>query len=324
MRLQATEVLKATALAGVLCLAGLPAAAQSDTFDRTLQVSGLVHLQLSNGSGNIEVRGSADGKVHIVGHVSGGWSMMGSKEKNIQEVVANPPIEQHGDTIRIGKSSNYGKNVSIDYQIEVPKDTDLDVSVASGGVTADQIRGPVKVSSASGYAHVYRVEKDVQITTASGDIDAGTIGGYLKASSASGSVKVSHVKGEVKASTASGDVELIDVGDRVEASSASGTVRVDGANSDVRAHSMSGAVLVQGDPSTHRYWELKSVSGSVNLRVPSNSNFTLVAESMSGDIHTTVPVVIEEQSKHSLRAHIGNPEGRVEVHTVSGGISVTN
>jgi hypothetical protein len=32
--------------------------------------------------------------------------------------------------------------------------------------------------------------------------------------------------------------------------------------------------------------------------------------------------MIEEQSKHAIRAHVGNSTGRIEVHTVSGGISV--
>jgi hypothetical protein len=35
-----------------------------------------------------------------------------------------------------------------------------------------------------------------------------------------------------------------------------------------------------------------------------------------------VPVVIEEQGKHNLRARMGNGGGRVEVHTISGEILV--
>jgi hypothetical protein len=32
--------------------------------------------------------------------------------------------------------------------------------------------------------------------------------------------------------------------------------------------------------------------------------------------------MIEEQGKHSLRAHMGDGGGRVEIHTVSGAIEV--
>jgi hypothetical protein len=33
-------------------------------------------------------------------------------------------------------------------------------------------------------------------------------------------------------------------------------------------------------------------------------------------------VILEEQGKHSLRAHIGSSSGRIEVHTVSGGVDL--
>ena len=53
-----------------------------------------VRLELNNGSGNVDIRGSADGKVHIVGKVTAGWSVFGGSEKGVQEVLANPPVEQ--------------------------------------------------------------------------------------------------------------------------------------------------------------------------------------------------------------------------------------
>ena len=61
----------------------------------------------------------------------------------------------------------------------------------------------------------------------------------------------------------------------------------------------------------------------MHLGVPSNANFRLSAEAVSGQIKTDVPIVIEEQGKHSLRARMGNGGGRVEVHTISGEIRVS-
>jgi DUF4097 and DUF4098 domain-containing protein YvlB len=68
---------------------------------------------------------------------------------------------------------------------------------------------------------------------------------------------------------------------------------------------------------------LKTVSGSVQTYVPANSNFRFSAEAISGEIRADIPIVIEEQGKHSLRAHIGSGGGRIEVHTVSGEIKVS-
>jgi hypothetical protein len=306
---------------GALALAPARVTAADNTFDRTLTVSGPVRLELSNGSGNVDIRGSADGKVHIFGKVSAGWSVFGSSEKNVQEVVANPPIEQKDNVIRVGKN-NWIKNVSIEYKIEVPHDTEIDAGVASGGITVDNVLGPVKTSSASGYLHVYQVGRDTQLSAASGTIEASGIGGVLKVSSASGDVVLSDVKGEVKVSAASGSIRINQPGDRVDASTASGSIEVTGVRNDLKVHAVSGSIVVAGDPSANRLWEIKSISGGVDIRVPPSASFLFTAEATSGNIRTSIPVILEEQGKHSLRAHIGSASGRVEVHTISGGIEV--
>jgi DUF4097 and DUF4098 domain-containing protein YvlB len=306
---------------GALALSPVRAAA-TDTFERTFNVSGPVRLELSNGSGNVDIRGSADGKVHIVGKVTAGWSVFGSSEKGVQEVVANPPVEQRDNVVRIGKNNFSLKNISIEYKVEVPRDTEIDASVASGGMTVDNVRGPVKASSASGYLHVYRVERDTQVSAASGAIEVSGIGGILRVNSASGDIVLTDVKGDLKASAASGAIRVNNPGDRVDASSASGSIEIRGAKSDLKVHAISGSVNVAGDPSASRYWELKSVSGSVDIHVPPSASFLLTAETTSGDIRTNIPVVLEEQGKHSLRAHVGTSSGRIEVHTVSGGVDV--
>jgi DUF4097 and DUF4098 domain-containing protein YvlB len=311
-------------LALVLTLSPLAAlAGDGSTFERTFSVNGPVRLELSSGSGNAEIRGSADGKVHVRGTVTrGGWSLFGGSEKSVEEVAANPPLEQHDNTIRIGKNMSGYRNVSIEYHVEVPKDTEVDATVASGGLTVDNVRGPVKAGSASGYVHVYRVERDASINAASGSIDVSNIGGVLRVNSASGEIVIADVKGDLNASAASGSIKITNATDRIEASSASGEINVSGASGDLKVHAVSGSIHVSGDPTTNHYWELKSVSGSVDLRVPANAGFLFSAEAMSGDIRTGLPVIIEEQGKHSLRAHVGNSTGRVEVHTVSGAINV--
>jgi hypothetical protein len=307
---------------GALVLAPTRATAAENTFERTLSVSGPVRLELSSASGNVEIRGTGDGKVHIFGKVMAGWSLFGSAEKNIQEVVADPPIEQHDSVIRVGKNSSWIKNISIDYNIEVPHDTEIDAGVASGGVTVDNVRGPVKASSASGYLHVYRVERDTQISAASGSVDASGIGGILRVSSASGDVVLADVKGDLKVTAASGSIRVSQPGDRVEASTASGSIEIIGVKNDLKVHAISGSIMVTGDPSANRLWELKTVSGSVDLRVPPGASFLFIAEATTGDIRTDIPVILEEQDKHSLRAHVGSSGGRIEVRTISGGINV--
>ena len=151
-------------VAAAFSLFTLQASATDNTFDRTFSVSGPVRLELSNGSGNVDIRGTADCKGPRPRKSHQGLDALGQEGfQNIQEGDRNPPVELRGDTVLIGKETSWLKNVSIDYQIEVPRDTEIDAGVASGGVTIDQVRGPVKCSSASGYVHVYRVDRETQL-----------------------------------------------------------------------------------------------------------------------------------------------------------------
>ena len=112
-------------------------------------------------------------------------------------------------------------------------------------------------------------------------------------------------------------------GARVDASDTSGSITVQGATVDVKAHSVSGNVTVRGNLSPSSYWDLRSISGNAEIGVPANSNFHLLAESTSGEIRADIPIMIEEQGKHSLRAQIGTGGGRVEAHSISGEIHLT-
>jgi len=294
----------------------------SGNFDRSFAVSGPVRLELSGASGDVQITGSADGKVHVHADVRSSGMGFGSPQKRMGELVSHPPVEQRGNTIRIGKDMTHLRNLGISYTIEVPHDTEVDSTVASGSQTIRDIRGPVKSQSASGAIRVEHIDRDAQLTAMSGSVEASDVGDDVHASSVSGNVSVANAKGDVRINALAGVIQVVKPGGRVDADTASGTVNVQGATNDVKAHSASGQISVQGNPAANSYWELKTVSGEVQLSVPSSANFQLSADATSGDIRADVPIVIEEQGKHSLRAHVGGGGARVEVHSVSGNIHI--
>jgi DUF4097 and DUF4098 domain-containing protein YvlB len=297
--------------------------AVTGAFDRSFNVTAPIRLELSNASGSVTITGSSDNKVHVHGDVRSSGMGFDSPQKRLDAIVGNPPVEQKGDTIRVGKDFSKIHNVSIAYTIEVPHDTEVNTQVASGSQNISNVRGPVKADAASGSIKVNGIDRQTVLATLSGSIEAENIGDDLRASSASGSVTASKIKGDVRISALSGGTQIIGPGGRVDANTASGSVEVQGAMRDVKAHAVSGTVNVQGNPGDTSYWDLSTASGVVRLGVPTNANFRLSAEAVSGQIKTDVPIVIEEQGKHSLRARMGNGGGRVEVHTVSGEIHVS-
>jgi hypothetical protein len=315
-----TLMLAMAAVSFVACNVG-PAA--SGSFDRNYTVTGPIRLELTNASGDVDITGSVDGRVHVHGDVRASGMGFDDPQKRLDETLANPPIEQKGDTIRIGKELSSLRHLSISYTIQVPHDTEVSTSVAAGAQTVRGVRGPVNVQAASGTIRVEKIDRDAQLKTASGSISANDVGDDVRISSASGSVSVSNTRGDVRVSALAGTIQVTHTGGRVEADTATGGVDIQGALNDVKAHAASGRVSVQGNPGSNSYWELKTVSGSVLLKVPASASFHLSAQAVSGEIRTDIPIMIEEQGKRVLRARVGSGGARVDVQTVSGEIRVS-
>lgn len=294
----------------------------SGNFDRSLDVSSPIRIELANVSGNISITGSADGKVHVHGDVQASGFGFGSPQKRLDEILANPPVELKGDTLRIGTDLSRLHSVSISYTVQVPHQTEVNAASVSGSETIRDVAGPVRAESVSGSIRIQNIGHEVRAATTSGDVEITDCGDDARGTSVSGSVTVANAKGDVTAHSVSGEAVVNHPGGRVDASSSSGSIDVRGASTDVKAHSGSGGLTVQGNPSSNSFWELRTMSGSVQIAVPSTANFNFSAAAVSGQISTEVPVTIEEQGKHSLRAHMGTGGGRVEIHTVSGNIGV--
>src|SRR5258706_888871 len=192
-----------------LLLAGCEAGGESkSSFDKTLTVSGPIKLDLSNASGTVRITGSSDNKVHIHGDIQSHGMFFNDPDKQARELSANPPIEQKPDVIRVGRDVKRYVGVSIDYTIEVPRNSEVSTSVASGSQTISDLQGPVKVESASGSISVSKIEKSVQVNSASSSITAQDLGDDFHASSASGSVTATNVKGDVRIHAISGSMEI--------------------------------------------------------------------------------------------------------------------
>jgi len=294
----------------------------SGAFDKSLDVSGPLHLELANVSGDVSITGAADGKVHVHGEVRASGMGFGNPQERVNQIVANPPIELKGDTLRIGREVSRVHNVSISYSVEVPRNSEVVTSSVSGSVSVRNVRGPLQAESVSGSIHAEDIGNDARLSTTSGSVEAENCADDVRASSVSGSVDVVNAKGDVLAHSVSGNVTVRSPGGRVDSNSSSGSVEIRGANNDVKAHTASGRVDIGGNPSGNSYWDLKTMSGGINISVPVDANFHLSSNAVSGQIRTQIPIVIEEQGKHSLRARMGNGNGRVEVHTVSGSVEL--
>jgi hypothetical protein len=272
--------------AALLALAPAIARAADGTFDKTLHVSGQVMLTVGTGSGYIHVSPGSSSEVHIVGHVrANGWGFGASADDRVHQVVANPPIEQTGNIITIGKHADWIHNVSIDYDITVPRSSQIDAGSGSGDLRLQDTGGPVKAHTGSG---------SIQVGGATGVVSLGTGSGDIRADLKSAD--------DVKAETGSGGIHL---------------QGVDGA---LLAHTGSGDIEIGGQPASG--WKLETGSGSVTLNV-GGSHFTLDASTGSGSVHSDPPITTHGSlERHHVQGDINGGGPTVRISTGSGDIRI--
>lgn len=293
------------------------------TFDRNLNVSGPVRLELTLGSGDARVTTGATGEVRIHGEFSvHTWPWENASER-VSAIIQNPPIEQQGSLIRVGRRENSPQSAEINYKIVVPVETEMRAFTGSGDLEIQGLRGPLTVTSGSGDIAASDIAERAQVTAGSGDIKLTNIQGEAQLATGSGDLKLTKIQGEIRAHTGSGDCSLDEPGGSVALNTSSGDVNISGATGDLRLHTGSGEININGNPAPSSYWDLRTGSGDVALHIPSNSSFRLDARSSSGEIDTTIPIVVEGAgSKHELRARLGDGKARVEIETGSGNIAL--
>jgi DUF4097 and DUF4098 domain-containing protein YvlB len=312
-------------------LAGAAARAEKATgeFERTLAVTGAVDLKVENGSGHLIVRPGASHRVRVVGRIearTNGWRDSGrlTPEEKVRRIEANPPIEQSGNTIRIGRieDEDLRRNLNINYEIEVPKETALKAHTGSGHQEITGIRGPVSSSSGSGHLEISDISGTVDADTGSGHIELADIQGQVTAETGSGHITANRVPGPFAANTGSGSVTVdLSVPGAVEITTGSGSVEVSGARGAVKISTGSGSIRVDGEPTAG--WKLNTGSGSIGVRVPPNSAFELEARSHSGTVRTSHPVtVVGAIKRNQLRGSVRGGGPILQMETGSGSIDI--
>ena len=221
-------------LTHMLCLAAVFAlsvasAIESNTFVRTFNVSGPVDLDVATGAGHITVKSGGASAVEIRGSVklSSDWAT--GHESEVAAVLANPPIEQSGNTIRVGpiKDETQRRHISISYDILTPAETKLRAKSGAGAISVDGVHGPVDATTGAGSVHIAQVDRDVVLSSGAGRVEVESVKGRVDARTGSGSISGKSIGGAIKANTGSGSVQLEQTSlGPVEAHTGSGSVSV--------------------------------------------------------------------------------------------------
>ncbi|MDH3275681.1 MAG: DUF4097 domain-containing protein [Gammaproteobacteria bacterium] len=314
--MNSTPSIKILALCGIL-LSGFwagNAIGATGTFHQVLSVDGPLLLDVSTGSGSIEISSGSAQSVEVTGHIRVGngsfFGLFGRSSGKQQELVDQlenePPISLVDGHLKVGhlKKPAFKGNVSISYEIVVPAGTEVISHTGSGAQTISEVAGPVEAQTGSGRITLTDIGGAVNARTGSGAIQADQIAGAFEAHTGSGSVRLTQVApGDVVVTLGSGSSTLHGVVGSLHVEGGSGRIDIDGQQ--------------QGD------WNIDTGSGSVRIKLPEDAAFNLDAHSGSGGITVDHPLTVQgKMSKRHMRGEVRGGGDRLTVETGSGGIRI--
>jgi hypothetical protein len=297
----------AIALAVCFSTTAVFASTPQGTFERTLQVTGPVDLEVLTHSGDVTVRSGPAGSVSIRGKifVSDRW-LRGERKDDVTAIEQNPPVRQEGNSIHIDYVE--ARDISVDYEITVPADTALRAHTGSGDQIIEGLKGNAELQSGSGDLKVARLTGEIHVQTGSGNVRAREISGPVRGGTGSGDVVVEE--------TGAGDIDL---------HTGSGNITARGVQGAFRAEAGSGDITAEGSQSGS--WDIKTGSGNVHVRLPNNAAFEARISTSSGTVDIDAPVEMTvqgrvQETRKSINGKVRGGGPLLAVRTGSGDIHV--
>lgn len=331
-------------LAAPLLLDACAMASEPRTFDRTLTVSGPVALDVQSGPGGIHVAAGSTSSVvvHAVIRSAFGRVDLGIAEANILALQKDPPVEQNGNSIRIGyvKDENLLKGVSVTYEIQTPADTKVRATANAGGIRIDGVRGPVETLNSAGETEISNVAAKLTVSAHSGGIVVRNSGSDVVVHNESGGIQMQGIHGAVDAVTGSGRIEISEVLGNVQLTTHSASIRIDKVQGSVDAHNTSGSIeAFQTFGSVHAETVSGSIrisqsnpapiraltrSGAIRVELATGGGYNLSAQSEKGKISGKLTGAFSrtKNQQNSLKGQIGSGGPLVDLDTKSSKIEI--
>ena len=313
--------------------------------------------------GDISVRPSDDAQVRI----SGKKNIRTWSESDADRMAPNVSAEivPNGDGFEIRPSGSSGTDsrVSLDMELSVPKNASLTVRGEKGDVTVSDLSKPLSINTANGDIEVRDNGGDVTIDNRHGDIKVSDTKGNVKISGHGGEINVSGASGgltidgefygPIRADkiakgvrfvssrtdltlsqlnghleTGSGNMEIVDAQGNLSLRTNSYDVTIENATGKVKVDNRNGRIELRSPSAPKEDIELTNSSAAIDLSLPENSSFEIVADCHSCDVDSEFSAYsLKKTSTGSDSSHLegryGNGRGpKITLKTSYGSITL--
>jgi hypothetical protein len=350
--------MKARAILIVLALGAAPSLAAADQAwreqsRRVESAEGLTALVVDNARGRIDVRPSADGKLHITALKIARATTVSEAKKIAQSASVEVGREGSRYVVKVKYPRKESVHVNLwdgfDLSVprlevrlaaEVPATLAVQLNASSGDLYTQDLRGEqrlrassgdVSVDGAGGLVDVATSSGDVElldprsarIVTSSGDVDVSGSPTALAVTTSSGDVEVDDVSDSLRVETTSGDVTIESAARGVTVSTSSGEVHIGSAGGRVSVTTVSGEirtrVIAPLEDAT-----LSTSSGDIRLGLDSRVGCRVEMRTSSGNLDLGVPVRTQTLTRRLVTGIVRDGGAPVRLRSTSGSIAVVS
>ena len=282
-----------------------------EKFEKTAALSKEGKVDISNVSGNIEIRVWAQDQVKIQALKVSEASSLDKAKENAARV--NIEVTEEGNVLRIETKypkslfGGSGINVSVDYWVWMPEKASLEANNISGNVDVEGPGGPVDISSISGDVRLRKAAKGASCSTISGNLEVEGVSGDLFLKSISGNITAAQIRGSIQGETVSGNLDMKEVSEA----------------NVVRFKALSGEIVYRGRINREGTYSLKTHSGGIEMLLPADSAFDFEANTFSGSIDSDFEIKIAGKiSEKEMRGVVNGGGASVKLSSFSGDIKL--
>jgi DUF4097 and DUF4098 domain-containing protein YvlB len=194
----------------------------------------------------------------------------------------------------------------VDYVVQAPRKCFIKINGVSSQALAEGFEGEFSFHSVSGEMTLRNLTGPVKVNTVSGAVELADLTGDLHLTTVSGKVSGKRIDGPVHLNTVSGQVALDE----------SSLTSVD-------ATTVSGRMEYQTAFGAGPY-RFNSVSGDVELVVPSETHCSAELHAISGKLFSKLPATSIAQQNGNQTTEIQGGGVKVYLHSVSGNLSLVS
>ena len=245
-------------------------------------------VTVQNSSGRIQVTAWDKHEVSVVGKFASAKVQVDTEQADNRIEIA---------TLIAGQPAS-AEDLKIDYEINVPTETELRVRTESGNVTIESVHG------------------DMSFDSVAADLALQDVQGYLMIKTIGGSLICTRCGGRIEATSISGNFQFLQPD-----------------MDNVRVQTSSGNILFDGNFLSRGIYILRNYSGTIEVRFSTNDSFDLNAGSLYGNVINQAPVVPDrhrmrgpQQNSNtmakSLFGSMNNGQAKVELSSFNGTIKI--